>query len=214
MRRSILILATVLSSRLALAADTPAPSPASNELPTFEKVQPRRPPPRISLLVGLRGGPVLSGGALVEDASTRFGGSVGVDFGVRFLDQFYGGLTFDGVMFSTQDARSHAPASVTGLGFAMMGGWLSRPDQLGLFAQVGLGTHVIAISTQQGRADTYASVELRTMAGLSFRIANIRLILPRVDLAAGGADGRGHALCTFGLSAAYEHDLGKHRTSD
>lgn len=214
MRRSALIVAAALGSRVALAGDAPAAPPAPNELPTFERIQPRRPPPQISLLIGLRGGAVLSGGELVPNASTRLGGSVGVDIGARFLDRFYGGLTFDGVMFSTQDAPSHAPASVTGLGFAVMGGWLSRPERLGLFAQVGLGTHVVAIATQQGRADTYGSVELRTMAGLSFRIASIRLVLPRVDLAAGGADGRGHAFCTFGLSAAYEHELGRHRTDD
>lgn len=214
MRRFLPLAVAILCASRAAAADEQRAAPTSNELPTFEKPAERKPPPKISLLVGLRGGPVLAGGDLVGNARTDFGGSVGLDVGARFLGPFYGGLTFDGVMFSTVDALSRAPASVTGFGFAAMGGWFSHPEKVGLFTQLGLGTHIMAISTQTGRGDTHGSVELRVMAGLSFRVTNIRIVVPRVDLAAGGADGLGHALFTFGLSAAYEHEFGKRASSD
>lgn len=194
------------------AAPPPSAAPAAdNDLPTFEKTEPKQLPPQLSLLFGLRGGPLLAGGDLAPSTHTDFGMNIGVDVGARFFRQFYGGLTFDGaMMFAARDTLSQQSANVAAFGFAVMGGWLSHPEKVGLFAQLGLGTHIFAVSTQTGRGDSHASVEVRTAAGLSFSLASVRLVLPRVDLAAGGADGLGHAIVTVGLSAAYEIELFKH----
>jgi hypothetical protein len=220
MRRTLPIAAAIVCFAAPVLADDPATPPtpppsAANELPTFEKVEPRKPPPQVSLLFGLRLGPALVAGDLLPATKSVAGADIGVDIGTRFLKQFYAGLTFDGIMmFYGRDTGTNQSANVAGFGFGVMGGWLSHPEKVGLFAQLGLGTHMFAISTETGRAETRTSAELRTMVGLTFRIATIRIVVPRVDIAAGGGDGLGHALFTFGLSAAYEYELFKRPHSD
>ena len=162
------------------------------------------------LQVALHGGPVLVGGEIVTDARAKFGGSFGLDVGVRVMRHVYGGLAADMMIFSTTDARFvTAQDNILGFGLGPVVGWYMRPETLSAVLQVGAGGRFFSVSNQVGRGDSYGSFEGRAMLGLTFPIGALRIVLPRLDFVGGGAGNLAHAVLTLGVSAGYDHDFSK-----
>ena len=161
------------------------------------------------LQFALHGGPVLVGGEIVQDARAKFGANFGLDLGVRLMRHVYGGLAGDLMIFSTIDARSRAQDNIIGFGFGPVVGWYMRPETLSAVLEIGAGGRFFSISNQIGRGDSYGSFEGRAMLGLTFPVGALRIVVPRLDFAGGGAGDLAHAILTLGISAGYDHDFSK-----
>jgi hypothetical protein len=201
-----LMLLIVAKSAIAQTADVTA-QPRSQPGPLG--------PVRPNVLVALRGGPALVGGDVTDSARAKFGGAFGLDAGVRLFRHAYAGLALDIVMMSTHETLSPAVQDdIVGVGFGPMIGWYTRPETIGGVLQLGAGGRLFSLSNQTGTSRTHGSFEGRAMLGVTFPIGALRLVVPRLDFAGGGAGSLAHAVLSLGLSAAYEHDLGRPRRAD
>ena len=177
-------------------------------------VAPPKPAER-SILVGARLGVDIPSGNFTGETSgstddkigntAAMGGAVGVEAGVRFAKNFYGGLVYEFASFGRGDklggpANASVTASTTSNLLGATLAYISSPDGVGFYGEVGVGYRIFSQSTQVqlpgggttlDSSPTYTGSELLLGAGLFIKAGTSVRILPKATFGIGSFSKQG-----------------------
>jgi hypothetical protein len=190
-----------------VAPNAHADEPAQNELPPAAPVENKAhsAPIDLSIMGGIGGGFSLLAGSVGEAVGPA--GQFGLEAGARFLNHLYATALFDLTLFSE---GKQSAKNVSSWLLGVRGGWLTNANGFGAFGDLGVGYRSTSIADTNGTSLSRGGADLLVGLGLHFKVGdNIRLFLPRVDMALGSAGGDVHALFTFGLVAMFNFDVGR-----
>lgn len=191
-----------------------------------------------SILIGLRlGGYVPAGEIPSQDPAggttkigdvSGFGLGGGIEGHFRFARTFLFGVVLEGAKFGTKPLAGTTLETTSSTGLVMgTVGWLSNPDGLGFWPELGVGYRVYTVTTAGSTTDVSNSgLEFMLGAGIHVRAGKYVRIVPKIEIdfggfskeaSVGGAAGTAasqvsanHAFIFLGLSGYFDIDLDKH----
>jgi hypothetical protein len=190
-----------------------------------------------SLLLGLRFGGYVPVGEIPNDEvvggqNRKLGDISGVGIGggieghFRFARTFAFGLLLEGAKFGAKPlaGTSNETTSTTGLVMGTVG-WISNPDGLGFWPELGVGYRVYnaTVATSDSAATNIdiskGGLEFMLGAGVHIRAGSHARIVPKVEIDFGGFSksvatasdvGAQHVFAFLGIGGYFDIDLDKH----
>jgi hypothetical protein len=186
------------------SGDTARPSDGTTRPPPPPDtwVAPPKPAER-SILLGARFGVDIPSGNFTGETDDKItnaaamGGAAGVEAGIRFAKNFYGGLVYEFASFGRGDklggpSGAAVTASTTSNLFGVSLAYISNPHGVGFYGEVGVGYRILSQTTQATlgnvsleSAPTYTGSELLLGAGLFIKAGTSVRILPKATFGLG-----------------------------
>ncbi len=227
------------------ATGTPTTQPGVETAPTDKTPAYKAPKDtrsQSSILIGLRLGAYLPAGEIpsqnVTGSNTKIGdiSGLGVGGGIeghfRFARTFLFGLLLEGAKFGGKPLAGTTLETTSSTGLVMgTVGWLSNPDGLGFWPELGVGYRVYSANIAGSTASDVSNSGLEFMvgAGVHVRAGKYVRIVPKIevdfggfskDVTVGGSStttgtsgnqvSANHAFIFLGLSGYFDIDLDKH----
>lgn len=177
---------------------------------------PPRPRPQgasTAFMIGIDGALSVPFGT-VEPVNTQYnlldnygvGGAVGIDVGFRLARVVYFGLFLQGSFFGGDSSKFTTGGTSFGAGAVL--GFMSNPEGLGVYGEIGGGLRTIAVNNAKDFS-TEVTGDVVLGFGLQFKVQSFRFI-PKLDLYVGPNDGSlAHGFFTFGIAGFWELPLVK-----